>query len=99
MTAQEIDSIECAIRHIQTAADIDPWAVEIAVDAMEKQIQKKPNRIQSRFRKNLWYLYCQSCKHCIAIWDSREKRCNMRNISNRNICPCCGQAIDWTEGE
>lgn len=42
MTAQEIDRIECAIRHIQTAVDIDPWAVEIAVEAMEKQIPKKP---------------------------------------------------------
>ena len=35
MTAQEIDRIECAIRHIQTATDIDPWAVEIAVEAMK----------------------------------------------------------------
>ena len=40
MTAQEIDRIECAIRHIQTAVDIDPWAVEIAIDAMDKQIPK-----------------------------------------------------------
>ena len=40
MTAQEIDRIECAIRHIQTAADIDPWAVEIAVEAMERQDAK-----------------------------------------------------------
>ena len=39
MTAQEIDRIECAIRHIQTAADIDPWAVEIAVRAMEMKIK------------------------------------------------------------
>ncbi len=42
MTAQEKDRIECAIRHIQTAVDVDPWAVEIAVEAMEKQIPKKP---------------------------------------------------------
>ena len=42
MTAQEKDRIECAIRHIQTAVDVDPWAVEIAVEAMEKQMPKKP---------------------------------------------------------
>ena len=42
MTPQEIDRIECAIRHIQTAVDVDPWAVEIAVEAMERQIPKKP---------------------------------------------------------
>ena len=40
MTAQDKDRIECAIRHIQTAVDIDPWAVEIAVDAMERQDAK-----------------------------------------------------------
>ena len=28
MTAQEKDRIECAIRHIQTAVDVDPWAKE-----------------------------------------------------------------------
>ena len=37
MTTQEKDRIECAIRHIQTAVDVDPWAKEIAVEAMMKQ--------------------------------------------------------------
>ena len=31
------DRIEAAIRHIQTSADIDPWAMELAVDAMKAQ--------------------------------------------------------------
>ena len=44
MTAQEKDRIECAIRHIKTAVDIDPWAVEIAVEAMRKQIPKKTQK-------------------------------------------------------
>ena len=39
MTTQK-DRIEAAIRHIQTAADVDPWAMELAVDALEKQIPK-----------------------------------------------------------
>jgi len=38
MKEQKIDRIECAIRHIESSLDVDPWAVEIAVDAMEKQI-------------------------------------------------------------
>lgn len=42
MTAQERDRIESAIRHIKTATDVDEWAMEIAVKAMEKQIPKKP---------------------------------------------------------
>ena len=42
MMDSERDHIQCAIRHIQTAVDVDPWAVEIAVEAMRKQIPKKP---------------------------------------------------------
>jgi hypothetical protein len=38
MTAQEKDRIECAIRHIKTAVDIDPLAAEIAVESMRKRI-------------------------------------------------------------
>lgn len=38
MSKQEIDRIESAIRHIQTSTDVDPWAMEIAVEAMRKQI-------------------------------------------------------------
>lgn len=38
MTPQEIDRIENAIRHIESSLDVDPWAAEIAVEAMRKQI-------------------------------------------------------------
>lgn len=38
MTRQEIDRIENAIRHIESSLDVDPWAAEIAVEAMRKQI-------------------------------------------------------------
>ena len=88
MNNQEKDRIECAIRHIQTAADIDPWAVEIAVEAMEKQIPMKPNyKEEDRFVKELFavYTYCPVCKKEVAVDDM--------------YCVCCGQAIDWTEGE
>ena len=40
MTAQDKDRIECAIRHIESSLDVDPWAVEIAVDAMKRQDAK-----------------------------------------------------------
>ena len=92
-----INRIECAIRHIQTATDVDPWAVKIAVEAMEKQIPKKPNKIQSKNSEYLWNLYCPSCENWIGRWNSRVKRGDMHNISNGNICPYCGQAIDWED--
>lgn len=31
------DRIESAIRHIQTSVDIDPWAMELAVEALKAQ--------------------------------------------------------------
>ena len=42
MTTQK-DRIEAAIRHIQTSVDIDPWAMELAVDALKAQIDKDTN--------------------------------------------------------
>lgn len=38
MTPQEIDRIQNAIRHIQTAVDIDPRVCEIAVEALKAQL-------------------------------------------------------------
>lgn len=42
MKSKEIDRIKNAIQHIKTALDVDPWAMEIATEAMEKQIPQKP---------------------------------------------------------
>lgn len=38
MTKEEIDRIECAVRHIKTAIDIDDWAKDIAIVAMQNMI-------------------------------------------------------------
>jgi len=69
MTAQDKDRIECAIRHIQTAVDVDPWAVEIAVDAMEKQIPKKPNMPLDA------YWTCPTCRSKVEHPFDYCKRC------------------------
>ena len=47
MSNQEVtNEIQSAIDLIiQTATEIDPWAVEIAGEALEKQIPKKPKSI------------------------------------------------------
>ena len=88
MTAQEKDRIECAIRHIQTSLDVDPWAVAIAVEAMEKQIPKEPKyKAEDRFVKNHFavYPYCPVCEKEVVAGDMH--------------CVQCGQAIDWMENE
>ena len=85
MTSQEKDRIECAIRHIKTSADVDPWAVEIAVEALEKQIPKKPNHC-------IWYGDGSAMGHC--------PMCDTLMDSDSDVhCFGCGQAIDWEEGE
>lgn len=81
----EVDRIQCAIRHIQTSADIDPWAMGIAVKALEKQIPLKA--IGGHYA----HMRCPSCNHRIPS--------GMGSSSRRrdNWCNYCGQAIDWSD--
>lgn len=89
MTPQEIDRIECAIRHIESSLDVDPWAVEIAVDAMKKQIPKKPV-----VPIDTWS--CPSCGESVEY--QQKLGDNVLYHGQYEICPKCGQAIDW-EGD
>ena len=101
MTAQEIDRIECAIRHIQTAVDVDPWAVGIAVDAMKRQIPKKPMKSIDVYNENLYKLNCPTCGKYIAYGNSRVGTLNKWTMAP-DRCGYCGQAVDfseWEEGE
>lgn len=90
ITISDSDRIECAIRHIKTAVDIDPWAVEIAVEAMMKQIPKKPKKIDH------WRL-CPTCYEKNGF--SYDYLVGMKQRGHENISYClgCGQAIDWEE--
>lgn len=74
----EIDRIQCAIRHIQTSVDIDPWAMEIAVEAMEKQIPKNPIR-NERWLGDL--LVCPVCNHFFG------------SVCDEGYCNKCGQKL------
>ena len=101
MTAQEIDRIQNAIRHIQTAVDVDPWAVEIAVDAMKRQIPEKPMKSIDMYNENLYKLNCPTCGKYIAYGNSRVGTLNKWTMAP-DRCGYCGQAVDfgeWEEGE
>ena len=101
MNTQEIDRIQCAIRHIQTSVDVDPWAMEIAVDAMEKQIPKKPKKSIDVYSKDLYKLNCPACGKYIAYVNSRFGTL-YKWIQAPDRCGYCGQAVDfseWEEGE
>ena len=98
MTAQEaIKIIQAAQAEVEWECPLDyAAAFDVAIEALEKQIPKKLIVNQSRCNENLWYLYCPSCKNWIGLWNSRLKRGDMYNDSNRNICPYCGRVIDYT---
>lgn len=76
MKSKEIDRIQNAIRHIKTSVDIDSWAMEITVEAMEKQIPKKPRAPMDAYwtcptcgrKVNYPFEYCVSCGQKIC-WE------------------------------
>lgn len=83
MTQQEIDRIENAIRHIQTATDVDPWAAEIAAECMKKQIPQKPGPDELGISvRNPVITPCGNCGTELTdrMW---------------SYCPWCGQKIKW----
>ena len=96
MKPQDIDRIECAIRHIESSLDVDPWARDIAVDAMQKQIPKKPGYTKLMYKYNGADIEITECPYCrthgLSMWDAAIP------VGDK-YCKRCGQAIDWTEGE
>ena len=92
---QQKDRIEAAIRHIQTAADIDPWAMELAVDALQKQIPKKPKRVNKNdiFDGN-WRKICPTCGRVLMERITTNVESYPRHYNMSGFC-WCGQAIDW----
>lgn len=93
MKAQEKDRIESAIRHIQTAVDVDPWAVVIAVEAMEKQIETSlSDQSESKWipcypselpkDKKLWVTHDRlGCRYVDEVfWDMTEWSDNVSDV-------------------
>jgi hypothetical protein len=110
MKPPEIDRIQNAIRHIQTAADVDPWAVDIAVEAMERRIPKKPV-MGYAFPEKLREVIkrkdaeraesktdcCPKCGRTLGV--SQFVKTQTGLAVGDKFCKRCGQAIDWTEDE
>lgn len=57
----------------------------IAIEALEKQIPKKP--LSREDKSEISYGYCPCCSNIIDNWDDIR------------YCDECGQAIDWEETE
>lgn len=81
--------------------DLLPEVMEIAIEALEKQIPKKPIFVYFRFDKSTC-AYCPSCDHCFG--ETKPTMCmNVTTMKmlmrNGKMCSCgkCGQRIDFTE--
>lgn len=61
--------------------DLEYVAAHIAIEALEKQIPKKPHKcLYPKIIKN------GVCPHCLQTEDD-----------SANYCRACGQALDWSE--
>jgi hypothetical protein len=74
-----INRIECAIRHIQTATDVDPWAQNLAVESMRMRIAlmkgKQPDII-----------HCRECIHAIKDGLFGGLWCNGKAVTGYHYC-------------
>lgn len=63
--------------------------VEVAIEAIEKQIPKKPNYVQYDGNPKIGNYHCPVCEKILELEpiDHNEKV----------FCLHCGQAIDWSD--
>ena len=69
-------------------------AIQIAIQALEKQIPKKPRKTDS-YRGVLKRVYAYACPTCHNV--CLEKYMNERQ--NTTFCWDCGQKLDWSDEE
>lgn len=76
-------------------------AYDMAVDALENQIPKKPMISIDAYNQNLWHLYCPTCGSWVGMHNRRLKGTDMHNNTNSEICAKCGQMFElkFEEGE
>ena len=89
MTPEEaIKTIQVAVAEVEWDYPLDyAIAFETAIEALEKQILKKPREaVQSGF------FWCPACSKAIKMRIEGSK-------INISYCPFCGQALDWRETE
>ena len=73
-------------------------AINMAIDALEKQIPKKPEKVEDRYNENLYKLTCPACGEYIAYGNSRVGTLHKCTVSP-DRCGYCGQAVDFSERE
>ena len=71
-------------------------AIRMAIDALRKQIPKKPMKSIDSYNNNLYKLNCPTCGKYIAYGNSRVGTLNKFTMAP-DMCGFCGQRIDWSD--
>lgn len=88
-----IEQLERVSRSIASVGEVEDYT-EVAINALEKQILKKPRKTDS-YRGVLKRVYAYVCPTCGNA--CLEKYMNERQ--NTMFCWNCGQKIDWSDEE
>ena len=94
MTNKEaIETIKIAMAEVEWDYPMDyTVAFEMAIDALEKQVQKKPTKTKiATLNKSPEAISWESI-HCCP-------RCESNLARQYKYCPQCGLEIDWSEEE
>ena len=84
----------CDLCYMQGTTGEHITAIGIAIQALEKQIPKKPRKTDS-YRGVLKRVYAYACPTCHNV--CLEKYMNERQ--NTTFCWDCGQKLDWSDEE
>lgn len=100
MTIEEIKSqLEELIKDRESfmVGDYDKEALEFAVKAVEKQIQKKlkAEMFQTFIQGYLYEDKCCVCPSCGTFRGNLDYK--SYKIKKYSYCPDCGQALDWSD--
>lgn len=69
-------------------------AVEMAVNALKREMPQVPMQSVDAYNENLIHLYCPNCGSWVGMKNIRLRRHDMYNITNGEICGKCGQVFD-----
>lgn len=96
---EAIANIEYARKWLGSESDFSDEALDMAISALEKQIPKKPKRIDKNatFDGN-WKKVCPACGRTLMERITTPEE-SYPEIYNHTPHCICGQAIDWGEEE
>lgn len=93
MTNQEaIETLKIAMAEVEWNYPLDyAVAIETAIEALEKQIPKKPVEYEDK------YYGCPICGNALMRKWEKYPTVLMPKSNGLPYCLCCGQALDWNE--